>query len=146
MRRVTVLVGFLLFCGSVSAKQCTRLDANQADAVLDYLDSWKNVHLAYTQYLRCEANLGIFEGFSNSIAHLLQNDWARLGDLSGIVRSDPHFETFVLRHVDETMADEDRRPIDEFAKEHCPPEAVSFCTKLRERISSLGPWRQGNAT
>jgi hypothetical protein len=146
MGRIIILVGLLLIGGSVSAKQCTRLDANQADAVLDYLDSWKNVHLAYTQYLRCEVNLGIFEGFSNAVSHLLQNDWARVGELSAIIRSDAHFETFVLRHVDETIEDEDRRRLDEFARDHCVPEAVPFCAKLRARISSLGPWRQGNAT
>ena len=136
----------LLVGGPLNAKECTRLDAAAAEAVLDYLDSWHNVHLAYTQYVHCEGNIGVSEGLSNAIAELLEDHWARLKDLVRLVHSDPGFEAFVLRHVDETIEDDSRRSIDTSARDRCPRDAVDLCAKLRTRILSLGPWHSGNVT
>ena len=137
----------MVMCGSaVVAKECTRLDVSEAEAVLDYVDSWKTMHLAHEQYRHCETNLSISEGFSSAVAGLLLNDWQRLPDLVQVLRRDPVFEDFVLGHIDETIEDGDRHSLDALAKGHCPTDAAALCGNIRNRLSSLGPWHSGNAT
>jgi hypothetical protein len=44
----------------------------------------------------------IAEGFSESVTRLLADDWEALPALQSLTTMDASFQTFVLRHIDET--------------------------------------------
>lgn len=131
----------LLFCVSpVSASEhkCTQFDSYAAETVFSYLDSWKNMHLAYKQFRHCDDG-GPAEGFSEAAARLMADHWHDLPQALPIIAADPDFETWVIRHLDETDNYDDLRKIDHLAQTACPPQTKVLCGKIHAHIQSLKP-------
>lgn len=78
------------------AAECSSLDVYAAEEVADYPDSWKNVHLAFQEFAKCDDG-GVAEGYSEAVARLLADRWNTLPELVRLIHSDPPFEAFILR-------------------------------------------------
>lgn len=111
------------------AKACSPKEAEAADAAVDGLDSWTNVERAYKKYGHCDDG-SIAEGNSEAVARLLVDHWNTLPLLAALVKRDPAFKRFVLRHIDTTLETDDLDRIGIFASTQCPPGSAPLCREL----------------
>jgi hypothetical protein len=124
-------------CPASAAEQgCTQLEGYASETVTDYLDSWKNMHLAYKQFKHCDDG-AVGEGFSDAAARLMANHWADLAQGRPILTADPDFEAWTIRHLDDTDNYDDLQKIDHLAQTACPIDATEFCGKVHTHIQSL---------
>jgi hypothetical protein len=135
MRYASILL-LLMLCGAANAQssKCPAPQDQIADAVIDYLDSWKNVAMAFRQFKACDDG-AIAEGLSEAVARLLADHWEKLRDLTALAHSYPGLEDFVVLHLDETISQNDAAKIADFARHRCPASASALCRKF---IAKLG--------
>jgi hypothetical protein len=140
--RTTTMLSILvlLLCSLVTseaiANQCTREDAKKAEYGASTLSTWKQVFRSYRRYSGCDDG-AISEGYSSSVAALLANRWDSLEDLMRLIKADGSFETFVLRHVDDTMSRDQDVIIRKNLRQRCPEDAAHFCLALAKRFAEL---------
>jgi hypothetical protein len=129
MFRLLIIALTLLNAAASNARECTQLDAYAAEAVVDYLDSWRSLHRAFTQFRHCD-DAAIAEGFSEAVARLLADKWSELRQFQALAVKEPEFEKFVLRHIDDTVTLEDRKKIHVLSTTHCPTVARNLCAAI----------------
>ncbi len=75
MKRAIMLSSIFLllsiFSANADEEKCSMRDSYAAETVTDYMDSWKNMHLAYKQFKQCSESGGPAEGFSDADAKLM---------------------------------------------------------------------------
>lgn len=121
---------------------CTQEEAMKAEnAALD-LNSWTEVFDSYRRYGHCDDG-AIAEGYSDSVARLLSDNWPKVQELNRLCAHHESFERFVLRHVDELMSIDQARRIREQAKTQCPKEASRLCKAIIKRIDAFPKPRAG---
>jgi hypothetical protein len=135
----TRLVVIPLYCLSLAfasqsafgaqTKPCSVEDVEAADAALDSLDSWTKVEQSFRKYGHCDDG-SIAEGNSEAVARLLVDHWSTVPLLARLVKGDPKFRRFVLRHIDTTLDTDDLDKISIFAKSRCPRGTESLCSDL----------------
>jgi hypothetical protein len=113
---------------------CTHLEAMQAEENTDHLRDWNAVYQSFTRFSQCDDG-GIAEGYSDAIGKLLADNWNQFPDLVRLAAKDKRFQSFVLRHVDETIPDDTLKKLAQNAKGQCPTDAARLC-KLIIRTAS----------
>jgi hypothetical protein len=131
---------FLLFLLSVTvrADECTRRDVDAADVALNHMASWQSIASVFRDFLKCDDGY-IAEGFSDRISRLLADHWEQVPDLVALSRTTPGLESFVVRHLDETINLADAKKISNFAWNSCPKGAESLCRRLEKRLIDPDP-------
>jgi hypothetical protein len=119
-------------------KRCSQEDAIKAETEASTLHSWRHVFNSYEKYRRCDDG-AISEGYSNSIALLLANNWEQLGELTEIYITHPGFQEFVLHHVDELMSQDQAKLIENNAMGKCPRASIQFCVALVKQLAKYSP-------
>jgi hypothetical protein len=130
----------LLFLLGVSAwaGECTRQDLDGADAALDHMDSWQSIASVFRHFAKCDDGY-IAEGFSDRISRLLADHWEQVPDLVALSRTTPGLESFVVRHLDETINLADAKKISNFAWNSCPKGAEILCRRLEKKLIDPDP-------
>lgn len=123
-----------LACTSARAAPCSQLEAYAAETVVDYLDSWRNVHRAFEQFSHCDDG-AISEGYSEAVARLMVDQWQQFPDLLAFTKREPAFAQFVLRHIDETLDPDDLASIKRLATTDCSPGAEALCEHITDAAS-----------
>ena len=133
-----IMVIELLIGNSVEAAAtlCSQEDAIKAETKASTLRSWHAVFNSYQNYNQCDDG-AVSEGYSNSIALLLANDWSRIAELTNIFAAHPKFRHFVLHHVDELMSQDQAKLIQNNATSHCPKTSSRFCAALVKRLAEI---------
>ncbi len=111
------------------AGECSQLDAYAAETVVDYLDSWDNVHLAYKQFPHCDDG-GVAEGYSDRIVHLLATNWASFPQLVTYFDKEPNFRKFIFSHIDATANSDELKIISNLTLSRCPVGFGPLCDEL----------------
>jgi len=132
--RYTPVILLIAMSTVVSASQCSEREAYAAEVVVDYLDSWRNVHNAFKQFSMCDQG-GVAEGYSNAIAKILVNQWSSLSSLYEATKVEPGYEGFILRHINESIDENDLEAIYQSATNRCPPNNTTLCEKLAHAAS-----------
>jgi hypothetical protein len=138
IRASSCFVLFLLLDGNAWAGECTRQDVDAADAVLDHMDSWQSIASVFRHFAKCDDGY-IAEGFSDRISRLLADHWEQVPDLVALSRTTPGLESFVVRHLDETIDFSDAKKISNFAWNSCPKGAELFCRRLQKKLIDPDP-------
>ena len=118
----------------VQAQTCTSADATAADAMVDHIGSWKDVDDTYRRFRQCDDG-SIAEGNSEAIARLLVDKWHTLPELGAQMKRNPKLESFVLRHIDTTLAQDDLDKIAELSTRSCPPGFSRLCEDIAAAIA-----------
>ncbi len=108
---------------------CTNDEAQEAESVVSVVKSWKQSHLHFMRYAHCDDG-AIAEGFSESISVLLADHWKDILQLEEILKSDPDFRKFVIRHIDETIPDDRLSRIAKNADKSCPLNLKNLCRDI----------------
>lgn len=114
-----------------TSKECTAGEAKQARTEAEQLKDWKSIYHSYKQFSQCD-NGDIAEEYSDSVTHQLADNWKNLDTLLEITASDKEFEDFVMRHIDETMSEEEASRVINNARQHCPPKAAWLCKSITD--------------
>lgn len=105
-------------------KPCTSEDARAAEEATDRAhESWTRLNKQYLKWARamdCDDG-AIAEGWSDAVARLLANSWDDLPALARLVKADPDFLPFVLRHISATASTDDLERARANAEARCPP-------------------------
>lgn len=144
VRLCTVFVSCVILPASAAANQiagltgrhsayCSNNEADNAEHSVDHLENWKNVYDSYQKYGACDDG-AVAEGYSYSVARLLQTRWRSTLDLYRLAERDPKFEAFVLEHINGLMSPEQAREIRANARKNCPAKANELCKKLVHEI------------
>jgi hypothetical protein len=121
---------------AANQKSCTTAEEKQALDQADRLKDWGAVYRSFTHFAHCDDG-AIAEGYSDTVGRLLARDWKHLGDLAKFVATDKKFESFVLRHIDETLPIDELKTIASNAEKSCPADQTTLCGKiLREARSA----------
>jgi hypothetical protein len=119
-------------------KSCTAVEAKRALENVDHLKDWDAVHRVFIRFGHCDDG-AIAEGYSDTVGRLLAKDWKHFGDFAELGRSDPKFENFVLRHIDETLPIDVLKAITDNAQKSCPADKKVLCRKIWQNAKSAGP-------
>jgi len=126
---VAILVGLTPLVGLT--RECTRDEAYAAETVVDYLNSWENVHLFYQQFRHCY-DAAIAEGVQDRVQVLWADRWSELPKMVLLTQKDPQFKEFVLRSLFTEAFPKDR--FDKIllnASQKCPAAGLSFCAEVK---------------
>lgn len=77
------------------------------------------MYASYKKFLHCDDG-AIGEGYSESVARLLSDEWSTSNQLVRSTAADRGFKQFVLRHVDELMSPTQAAKIGDNSSKHCP--------------------------
>jgi hypothetical protein len=113
-------------------KPCTMAEERQAIDEADHLKDWKTLHRSFIRFSHCDAG-AIAEGYSDTVGLLLARHWGQIGILAKLAASDNKFESFVLRHIDESLPIEMLKTITDNAKKSCPATETVLCGKMLQR-------------
>ena len=111
------------------SRVCTEYEAEKAEEVAGNVRSWEELYKSYKLYRHCDDG-AIGEGFSESVTLILSKSWRQINKLKKIIQTDNAFETFVIKHIDETVPEERLELISKLAATRCPSSAKSLCEKI----------------
>jgi hypothetical protein len=115
---------------AATQRVCTEAEVREARKEADQLRDWESVYRSFKRFAHCDEG-GIAEEYSDSVSRLLARDWKHL-DRFVRLTSDHGFEQFVIRHVDETMSEDEAALVVNNARMHCPPGAKRLCEAITD--------------
>ena len=131
--RALVVVAII---SSTYAMTYNKNELKEADKIADSLHSWKELYSAYLKYHNYDDG-GIAEGFSESTSLLLANKWMTINQLIELSKSDPSFQAFVIRHIDETVPVKRLQKIKKYAMSNQDPKAKPICLVILKSLKDL---------
>lgn len=110
---------------SAQADVCT---ARTRDIVneLRNVQSWDGFHSSFERFRGCD-KARISEEFSYTIGRLLARHWDHVEELIRLAEEDKGFKTFILRHIDENIPDEEGQLIERNCRRHSPAGGEWLC-------------------
>lgn len=75
--------------------------------------------------------------YSERVDKLLTRQWKDVSTLAFLVKSDPEFLQFVLRHVDAKWEEGDIGKVASSARKHCPKSATALCAKIMKALDTM---------
>jgi hypothetical protein len=127
---LALIMGLAGLAEAATEKVCTQAEVKEAQKEADQLKDWDSVYRSFKRFAHCDEG-GIAEEYSDSVSRLLARDWKHLDALLRLT-SDQGFEQFVIRHIDETMAEDEAALVINNARLHCPPGAKRLCKSIAD--------------
>ena len=125
-----LMMGFAVFAESATQRVCTEAEVKEAQKEADQLRDWDSVYRSFKRFAHCDEG-GIAEEYSDSVGRLLARDWKHLNTFVRL-SADQDFEQFVIRHVDETMSEDEAALVINNARLHCPSGAKRLCKSIAD--------------
>jgi hypothetical protein len=114
---------------------CTEGEGRHALNEAATLRSWDALYRSYKSHRQCDDG-GVGEGYSESIARILVDQWNTLPQFTRLAKIHTEFRAFVIRHVDATLNTDDVKKIRKKAETQCPTGLRSFCIDLAKQANS----------
>lgn len=112
-------------------KACPPRDAAAAETAIEHAGSWKKLEAAYMKFRHCDGG-ELAQGNSEAVAELLAEHWSTLPALTALIRQNPAFRRFVLRHIEAGSDREDLESIQTSAATQCPSGSESLCDDIKQ--------------
>jgi murein DD-endopeptidase MepM/ murein hydrolase activator NlpD len=109
--------------------RCSRQDALEAEATVEKLETWADLHAAFMRFAECDDG-GIAEGWTDFVVRSLADRWSELAELRRLTDADSKFLAFVLSHVNESADEEDLARAKANARDRCPKGAAQLCKAI----------------
>jgi len=130
MRFLAMALVLLACATSVSAKECSRLEAQEAEVIAPRLSDWNQIYDAFGRFRHCDDG-AIAEGFTESVVRLLVSHWESLPKAAALAQRDASFRGFLLAHIDASADTNDLSRLAELAERRCPAEHRALCANIR---------------
>ncbi len=137
--RVLMLALFLLGVenSALGETRCISSTVIHTDAQVSKVRNWDEYYHAYRLFHACDDG-AIAEAFSDRVAVLLADPQVPLAHLNTLSRTDQHFRSFVLKHIDETLSQDQLKGLSERVLRQCTIDANAICRDIRRRLDALG--------
>lgn len=136
MRKIIYIYIFLTLSSSNFVwASCSQNEAMQAESSASLLKSWNEIYDSFIKYAHCDDG-AIGEGYSESISQILANHWDQLKILEKLIQKNKNFGTFVLKHIDQSIAEDTRLKILNNALKRCPSKSKVLCKKITSSAKS----------
>ena len=131
LRLLTVLILALSAMSTFASGQpCTKDDELRFSNELKNLKTWQALHVSSQKFSpRCDDGF-IAEGYTEAVAVLLSSNWTSVRKLAVIIKRDPKFQAFVLRHIDASADPGNLKRIQTNASTRCPRKHENLCTAI----------------
>jgi len=94
--------------------------------------TWNALYQSWKSYPGCDDG-ALAEDYSESVARVLVDHWNTLPELAHLVRNDPEFREFVLKHIDATLDAGDVTKIRRKASAQCPAGLKKLCGDVEKQ-------------
>lgn len=132
--RVLFFLLLVLSACQVDAKECTGVEAQEAEAGVDTLKDWSAIYTAFKRYGHCDDG-GIAEGWSEAVVHLLASNWGSLKQAAVYTTNDKGFRRFFLKHIDASADTDEIKSIGKLAGSQCPPNLKLLCKEIEASVT-----------
>jgi hypothetical protein len=132
-----ITVAILLTNNTSSGQWAGEMDVSQLVKETDpATKTWKDLYKLFEKHGSEDGVYG--EVYSDYVAQSLANYWNRFGELTSLIKKDPLFEDFVLRHIDATCNPKHLKAILKHTRTNCPSNNDNLCKKIEKAtISAL---------
>ena len=127
---LALMMGLSGFADAATQRVCTEAEVKEALKEADQLTDWDSLYRSFKRFAHCDEG-GIAEEYSDSVGRLLARDWKHLNAFVRLT-TDQDFEQFVIRHVDETMSEDEAALVINNARLHCPLGAKRLCKSIAD--------------
>jgi hypothetical protein len=130
--RFLAILIFATFTLPVSAADtaCSLNDQQWLSNELPGLKSWRALHNSFQKFVpQCDDGF-VAEGYTETIVVLLAQRWSSLHELATVVKRDPAFGRFILRHIDASADPGDLKRVQEQAAGQCSSKHQSLCSSI----------------
>jgi hypothetical protein len=118
--------------------RCSREEAFQAENEIDRLDTWNDLYRMFKDYSNCNFDHGVIaQGYSDTVGHLLADDWEDVPALKKLFDADKSFESFVYKHLDRTISADTWETMLDHAARECPPGAEGICQMIEKAHDAI---------
>jgi hypothetical protein len=117
----------------VTCDQKTAMEAEK-EALASSVKNWDGLYQSFRRFSQCDDG-SVGEGYSDTVEHLLAEDWQHFDRLVSLTSTDRQFQRFVLKHIDELWSPEHARAVSRNASQHCPPKGKRLCDLIIKRIA-----------
>jgi len=93
---------------------------------LKSIQNWESFHSSFERFRSCD-RARIAEEFSYTISRLLARHWDDVEELIRLSGEDKDFKSFILRHIDENIPEEEGQLIERNCREHPPAGGDWLC-------------------
>ena len=93
---------------------------------LKNVQSWDSFHKSFERFGNCD-KARIAEEFSYTISRLLARHWDEVAELIRLAAEDAGFKSFILRHIDENIPEEEGQLIERNCRQHPPAGGDWLC-------------------
>ena len=125
---------FSVQVGHAQKRDCPDVGQHAFDEAVT-LRSWDALYKSYKLHRQCDDG-AIGEGYSESVARILSDQWNTLPGLARLASKDSQFRAFVIGHVDATLNMDDVRKIRKNAKTQCPTGLRTVCNDLAKQADA----------
>jgi hypothetical protein len=123
---------------AVNVMAAERVCSPDAEKSLARVQTWMGLQDHFHRYGLGACDDGaLSEAYSDRVDTLLKKKWKDVSTLAFLVKSDPEFLQFVLRHVDVTWEEGDAEKIAANARKQCPKSATALCAKIINAIDTM---------
>lgn len=127
---VTLLFIFFIAPAFAVDSTCTLTDQHWLSKELPRLKVWEAIHESFRKYApQCDDGF-IAEGYTDAVVVLLTHHWSSLSELAAIVKRDPKFLEFIVRHINASADPDDLKQLLSHATNQCPPENKAICVPI----------------
>jgi hypothetical protein len=129
-----LLAATLPAAAAVQVPGCSLEQAIRAEIGSDDLKSWTDLYRAFQEFRACDDG-SVAEGWDDFTERMLTEHWNELPELQRLVKRDPRFGPFVLRHLSEMIAGDDHvKAIRQNAKNRCPIGSRTLCQGILKAL------------
>ena len=139
MRQALHAILVVLALPSAANAQCPEVEiCCAALQAVERVTNWKSLHEVVSLSGGCE-DAWLADAYSERVSILLADRWPLLDQLDRLVKSDPSFLPFVLKHLNDRVPAERWEKIRDLAINHCPKRHEDLCAEIRsvERKAEL---------
>ena len=146
MRCVRSIVAGWLIAGAAAFVCAAAIDATAAgracspgaDESAARIKGWMQLQDHFHKYGLgvCDVD-ELADAYSERVDKLLTKQWKDISTLTFLVKSDPEFLQFVLRHIDVKWEEADILTVAANARKKCPKSANRLCAEITKAIDTM---------
>ena len=128
----------LVCTAAINAMAANRACSPDADESALRIKGWMQLQDHFHQHGLGACDDGdLADAYSDRVDKLLTKQWKDISTLAFLVKSDPEFMQFVLRHVDAKWEEGDIGKVASSARKHCPKSATALCAKIMKALDTM---------
>ena len=122
---------FPLGTGIAQNSPCTESVMEEFFQVLPKMTNWQAIHGGSRKFIPVCSDDGVFaEGYTDAVVSTLAERWQEFPILNQVIKREPSFRRFVLRHINASADSDQLRRVESNAQNRCQSSMRKFCDEI----------------